>query len=692
MSRRSLNLFNCNQAIVPEVTQAFLIRASANRLELPDLCSRENPAVARTRKTLRRIYRIFFVSSLVLLIPFVVTNVHAPAGPTYALTASPTKLNELEDPTITFSITGGSASTGYTFQVTVTKPGAAGQAHDNLLLTTDSSGAGSGAIVYSPNYTPSWIVTTGTAQTDIPGNYTVTIIETAPKSVTIGFPSATFGVTSALSVTIVSPTQSSNIQRGTTANFLATVADVNGQPVTNAQVSISTPVAGQLSLSPTTPTGTYSGSYLVQRNDPLGTWNITANAYSPAPSTTNNYGTYSILVSVSPSQLIISSLSTYNEYGTPTADFSPGDTVYATFSVSYPTGGYLTNGTFTLRVQNPSGTTTTSLSSIYDPNRNLFYTPSGLQISTSDLAGSWQLAFTAQSITDPYGNSGPSTLITYRFVIHQPQNQVVINPFYYVIAALAIGGSLGTTVFLKRFNSTTGPFDDLFRLTGGEMQPATTLMIASDSGAGSSTMGLQLLYRELAKGKFGGLLSYDAFPAEISRRMRDMGWDITECVRTGQLKILDCYSALAGVEGSTVKDPTDFTEVSIQVTGMIEKAKGPATIVLDSITPIFNSAPAKDCINFLQVIGAKIKNSGGIFIFTATKGSIPEEARSKIEAMADGVIELNLTKRANSLRRTLQVKKMAGHQASPIETGFEIVQGKGIVIRRQRIPVGICRP
>jgi KaiC/GvpD/RAD55 family RecA-like ATPase len=397
------------------------------------------------------------------------------------------------------------------------------------------------------------------------------------------------------------------------------------------------------------------------------------------------------MVTVSPSQLVVSSLSTYNQYGTPTGDFSPGDTLYASFTVAYPTGGYLATGSFIVHVEDPSGTATTTLASIYDPTRNLFYTPSGLQVSTSDPAGSWELVFPAKSLNDTFGNSGPTATITYRFVVHQPQNQVVINPFYYVIAALALGGSLGTTVFLKRFNSTTGPFDDLFKLTGGEMRPPATLMLVSDSGAGSTTMALQMLYRDLSKGKSCGLLSYDAFPTEVGRRMRDMGWDITDYLKTGQLEILDCYSALAGVEGSLIKDPTDFTEVSIQVTGLIEKAKGPITMLLDSVTPIFNSSAAKDCINFLQVIGAKIKNSGGIFIFTATKGSIPEEARSKIEAMADGVIELNLIKKSSSLRRALQVKKMAGHQTSSIETGFEIVQGKGIMIRKQRIPIGLLR-
>src|SRR5436309_14803034 len=106
------------------------------------------------------------------------------------------------------------------------------------------------------------------------------------------------------------------------------------------------------------------------------------------------------------------------------------------------------------------------------------------------------------------------------------------------------------------------------------MQPAT-LMIVSDSGAGSTTMALQLLYRDLSRGKSCGLLSYHAFPAEVSRKMRDMGWDMAEYLKTGQLNNLDCNSALAGVEGSLIRDPTDFIEVSIQVTRMIESAKEP---------------------------------------------------------------------------------------------------------------------
>src|SRR2546430_7192497 len=68
--------------------------------------------------------------TLLFLASFVVTTVRAPAGPSYTLGASPTVLNEEEgNVIITFTITGGTANTAYTFRFTVTKPGSAGQAY-----------------------------------------------------------------------------------------------------------------------------------------------------------------------------------------------------------------------------------------------------------------------------------------------------------------------------------------------------------------------------------------------------------------------------------------------------------------------------------------------------------------------------------------------------------------------------------
>lgn len=610
--------------------------------------------------------------------------IHSGWAVTGTISANPSTVNLEQTVIISFSFAGGTASAAHTFRITVTKPGSTGSAWISVGVFSNSTGGGVGATQYPCfSCSPGWTVISGTANTDVTGTYTVVLDKTAPNPVQTGVASNTFDVSSQLTVTVVVSPPVTSVTRGDTVTISASVLGVSGQPVTTATVGATTP-SSTITLSPSVPSGTYSSQYQVQRNDPLGTWNIVVSATSPG----GNAGVSApYVVNVLPAQLIVRNLETYSRYGTPTSDFSPGDTLYARFQIAYSGSGYLNNGTFAIQVRAPSGATVATLQVIYDQNIGLFYTPSGFQFSTSDPDGAWQLAIPVSSLSDVYGNTGPTTTITYRFVAHQ--SQFVVSQFYLIVVGLAAAGSVGGIVLLRRFNTTTAPFESFFKLTGGEIQPPASLLIIGDAGAGSTVLGLQLLYRDLASGKFCGLLSYDSFPLELKRRMRDMGWDITPYLESGQLKILDCYSALAGIEGALIRDPTDFTEVSIQVTGMIEKSKGPPTILLDSATPIFNSATAKECVNFLQVLGAKVKNNGGMFIITATKGSIPEEARSKIESLADGVIELGLMKKAKSLARTIQVKKISGREISSTETEFNVVAGKGIMLKKLRIPIGI---
>jgi len=604
-------------------------------------------------------------------------------APTYTVNSSPPTVNLGQNVTITVSWNGGTAGVSYTFKITVNKPGGVGSAWTTISRLANSTGGQSVAFTY-PNPASAWTLVSGTVNTDFEGTYGVTVDKTAPNPVAAGVATTTFTVKHDISVAITSPSPSVNFYRGSTVTITASLTDASGLKITSGSALASTPKS-TLGLTQTSSPGAYSAQYQIQLGDTLGNWNLTVSATMPG----GNYGSSTIYVTILPAQLIVSSLATFNAQGNPTADFSPGDSLYATFRIAYSSSGFLQQGSFDLQVRDPSGTSVANLLAIYDPNRDLFYDPSGFQISSSDPAGAWELIVPTNSLNDSYGNVGPSSSVTYRFQIHQPQStSSVISPVYFALAALAIGGGLGATVVARQFNKVKTPFDDLFKLTGGAIQAPSAVMISGDSGSGTTTMALQLLHKDLVAGKYCGLLSYDAFPAEIERRMRDMGWDITPYLENGHLAILDIYSALAGVEGTTIREPTDFTEISIQTTHMIEKAKGPITLLLDSVTPMFNSATTKDCINFLQVIAAKVKNSGGIFMFTATKGSIPEEARLKIESLADGVIELSLVKRAKSLSRFLMVKKISGRQISSMETEFEIVTGKGIVLVKQRLPLG----
>jgi len=253
-----------------------------------------------------------------------------------------------------------------------------------------------------------------------------------------------------------------------------------------------------------------------------------------------------------------------------------------------------------------------------------------------------------------------------------------------------IGGGFTSALLFRRFNSTDAPFGELYTFTGGEFQPPTTLMIRGESGSGTTTLGLQLVYESLQSGKSVVILTYESFPSEIQRQMKSMGWDVQRYVDDGKLQFIDCYSALVGGETS-IKDPIDFTEVSIQVSSKVSGAKGPVTVFLDSFTPIFNTAQVRHAINFLRVLGAKVKNDGGFFIMTGTKGSLPEAVESNLESVVDGVIDLHLIRKGHRMIRQLTVKKVAGHQIGFVEKEFRIVQGKGILFKMPRIDLDFMR-
>jgi len=195
---------------------------------------------------------------------------------------------------------------------------------------------------------------------------------------------------------------------------------------------------------------------------------------------------------------------------------------------------------------------------------------------------------------------------------------------------------LGGVVTVKRFDMYLEGFQHLDQLMGGPLPRGSSILLLGDAGSGKTILSYQLLHEELDSGKLCALLSYDAFPEDVQARMNEFGWDIVSHLRKGRLKIIDCYSSLAGQGEGAIKDPSDLTELNIQVTAFIGRAKGaPVTVVLDSLTPIFNGVEEKQAINFIQTLGAKVKKTGGLFILTASKGAIPDESAAKLKTILE---------------------------------------------------------
>ncbi len=555
------------------------------------------------------------------------------------------------------------------------KPNGTRSALASKVLNTNNQGTDTLILPYPD---PSFTASSGTVATDVGGVYNVYVNQTTPTNAGL-VATGQFTVSSQLTVVISQPSGGTTLQRGQMATISATVSSPSG-PDGAAVVYANSPSGGRIYLLQTSP-GVYTASYQIQSSDPTGTWAIVIVA---SDSQGNSGASSPVVVTVVRNSLIVDSLVTYNSKGVPSNSFSPGDTIFAFFRIRYSSGNYLTTGQYAVELKNPSGTVIQNLTAAYDSSRFGFYTATGYPVAGSDPGGTWTILVGANTIDDGYGNIGPglNTSVPLQVV-------VITSPLSYwpflVGTALAVTSGI---IITKRLDTSLVDFEHLEQLMGGPLPRGSSILLIGDAGSGKTILCYQWLHDELESGRLCALLSYDAFPEDIQSRMSEFGWDVISHLRKGRLKIIDCYSGLAGQGEGAIKDPSDLTELNIQVTAFIAKAKGgPVTLVLDSLTPIFNGVEGKHAINFIQTLSAKVKKTGGLFIMTASKGAIPDESAAKIKTMSDGVIELNVIRSRRKSHRFLTVLKMEGRKISSTSVPFEIDRSRGLVFRVSRFGI-----
>ena len=593
------------------------------------------------------------------------------AAPSYTLSVTPSVPVSLGSPlTLTLNVSSGGTNQVYNVSFEVRKPSGAGRALASKVITTNNKGVGSISIAYpDPSFTPQ----SGTVATDLGGVYNVFVNQTSPTNMPVA--SAQFTVSSQLIVVVSQPAVGTTIQRGLSTTITATVSSLTGAD-TSAVVTLNTPSNGRAFL-PQVSVGVYSVNYQATTSDPIGLWTIVVQA---TDSQGNSGSSPPDAVTVTKNDLIVDSLATYNSQGAPSTSFSPGDTIHAFFRIRYSSGTYVTTGQYPVSLRNPSGAVVGNLTAAYDSSKFGFYTSSGYPVSSFDPGGSWTVIVNANSLNDGYGDTGPNIATSVPL-------QIVTSPLGYWPFFLAGAiGILGAVATWRRFDTSLEGFDHLEALMGGPVPRSSSILLLGDPGSGKTILAYELLHEELESGRLCALLSFDAFPEDVQARMNEFGWDIIPDLRKGRLKILDCYSGLAGQGEGPIKDPSDLTELNIQITAFIIKSKNnPVTIVLDSLTPIFNGVEEKQAFHFLQTVSAKVKKTGGIFVLIASRGAISEESIAKIKSVVDGVIELSLSRSGRRAHRFLSVLKMERRRIAPDTVPFVIDRTRGILFRVSRL-------
>lgn len=179
-----------------------------------------------------------------------------------------------------------------------------------------------------------------------------------------------------------------------------------------------------------------------------------------------------------------------------------------------------------------------------------------------------------------------------------------------------IVSELGTTLSNKIDEATqkipTG-IQVLDFLTGGGLLRGSSLNIVGPSGAGKTTLGVQIQKHVLEMG-FGCLyITYSEAPIKILRRFEDVGCDITKYIKNGKFRIFDSYSSLNALTAEDTKksvgeewypaiirveDPTDsIAYFENQIKAIEQIGPGGVNII--------------DCVNTRYEISKEQKNPNG---------------------------------------------------------------------------------
>jgi len=258
---------------------------------------------------------------------------------------------------------------------------------------------------------------------------------------------------------------------------------------------------------------------------------------------------------------------------------------------------------------------------------------------------------------------------------------------YVIPIGLALMGFLAAGFIWKKQGTSpkyTG-FEFFDEMTANGIPDGYSVMIIGRAGSGKSMLCQQLTYKYLTQGKSCVYVTYDCFPDEVRKNMKNFHWGTSKFEQKGAFKFVDCYSYMAGVssrEENHTKQPFSLSELSILISAAMGEGEGRARstkVFLDSTAPLFTRLDPTQVINFLQDRGARIKGCEGIFFFTVGEGTVPAGLMRRLDEIVDCIVELDVSEEKGKTLRKMRIKKLRGQKFVDTWIYFGIDMKKGIL-------------
>jgi len=240
---------------------------------------------------------------------------------------------------------------------------------------------------------------------------------------------------------------------------------------------------------------------------------------------------------------------------------------------------------------------------------------------------------------------------------------------------------------MEKMDRITTGIEGLDPLVGGGFLPGNLYLVLGSAGTGKTVFGLQYLNQGLKQGEGGIYITTMIKPNDLIAYGDSFGWEFSRYVKENRLAVLELPAHLTH-EQADLKQRIDVRTIMADLTKHIKRANA-SRVVIDPLAPIvlgdeFLTSSQRYLKNLM--FGAQGNLKCTFLMLTLNSECSRNSSRLDIaEYIADGVIELNLTKLNSHYARTIFVRKMRHTVTDLREHNFDILPDTGIVIRKRNL-------
>ena len=225
-------------------------------------------------------------------------------------------------------------------------------------------------------------------------------------------------------------------------------------------------------------------------------------------------------------------------------------------------------------------------------------------------------------------------------------------------------------------------FDPVQHMVKGSLRYGVAWLVRGMPGVGKSTLAFQFAIQALQRKESVLYVAVDAPPAEIVQALENLSFLPDPYVETGQLDIVDAYTA--GESGFDLSDPDSML---FSISRLAEKMTKPLVIIFDSLSPVSLGYQADDFVSLIHKKNRLLAASNVALFDTLLSGTMEGDRSYSLVNAYDIVIDLfipdwgEMRFAGKTGYRAIQMSKVRGANVDGRPYPYIISPNNGIVVQ-----------